>query len=101
MTLFSIGEFSRMSGLPVRTLRFYHEKGILIPFRVEAETGYRSYSAQNLEIAQVIRSLRSMDFDLETISTMLAGNQDDGDVLEFLDKQKVLPLARRHQGISL
>ena len=89
MNLFSIGEFSRMSGLPVRTLRFYHEKGILIPHRVEGETGYRSYSTQNLETAQIIRSLRGLDFDLETISTMLAGKQDDADVLEFLDEQKV------------
>ena len=30
-TTFSIGEFSQVTGLSVKTLRFYHEKGILIP----------------------------------------------------------------------
>ncbi|MFT7480376.1 MAG: DNA-binding transcriptional MerR regulator, partial [Gammaproteobacteria bacterium] len=31
MDLFSIGEFSRMSGITVKTLRFYHEKQLLVP----------------------------------------------------------------------
>ena len=88
MDLYSIGEFSRMSGLPVRTLRFYHERGLLTPTRVEAETGYRSYSRRDLETAQVIRALRGLDFGLDTIAEILTGREDDGDLLEYLERQK-------------
>ncbi len=87
MDLYSIGEFSRMSGLPVRTLRFYHDKGILPPTQVEAVTGYRFYSAKDLDVAQVVRSLRALDFSLETITKILADRTDDGDILEFLGQQ--------------
>jgi DNA-binding transcriptional MerR regulator len=90
MSLFSIGEFSRMSGLPVKTLRFYHEKGLLVPALVERETGYRNYDKGNLERAQVIVALRGLDFGLDSISEILAKHQDDGDILEFLE-------ARKHQ----
>lgn len=51
--MLSIGELSKAAGLPVKTLRFYHEKGVLIPARVEGD-GYRYYDSLNLEAAQVI-----------------------------------------------
>jgi DNA-binding transcriptional MerR regulator/effector-binding domain-containing protein len=88
MDLFSIGEFSRMSGLPVRTLRFYHKQRVLIPERVEADTGYRYYSHRDLENARVISALRALDFGLETITAILGERRDDGDILEFLARQR-------------
>ena len=47
--MFSIGEFSKITGLPVKTLRFYHEKRLLVPSCVDRETGYRYYDAANAE----------------------------------------------------
>lgn len=89
MDLYSIGEFSRMSGLPVKTLRFYHEKQLLIPAYVESDTGYRHYDKRNLESAQVIKALRQLDFGLDTVAEILRGEQDDADVLDFLERQKL------------
>lgn len=60
MSRFSIAEFSRMCGLPVKTLRFYHEKQLLIPAYVDRDTGYRHYDKHNLERAQVIVALRRL-----------------------------------------
>ena len=88
MTLFSIGEFSRASGLTVKTLRFYHEKQLLIPAHVERETGYRNYDKNNLERASVIVALRGLGFGLDAISAILAECQEDGDVLSFLEERK-------------
>jgi len=42
--MFSIGEFSRITGLSIKALRLYHEKGILVPGRVDDATGYRYYN---------------------------------------------------------
>src|SRR5687767_11652768 len=86
--MFSIGEFSTISGIPVRTLRFYHEKGLLVPAAVDVETGYRSYDERNLETARVIVALRGMEFSLEDIAQMLAGASDDADILAHLERQK-------------
>ena len=52
-TSYSIGEFSQITGLSVKTLRFYHEKGILIPTSVDEATGYRFYDAAKVEKARV------------------------------------------------
>jgi DNA-binding transcriptional MerR regulator/effector-binding domain-containing protein len=87
-TLYSIGEFSRMSSLAVKTLRFYHDKGLLVPCYVEPDTGYRHYNLRNLELAEVIKVLRGLDFSLAQIAKMLEGQPDDGDILEFLEAKK-------------
>ncbi len=86
--MFSIGEFSRISSIPVRTLRFYHEKNLLVPSAVDIETGYRSYDEQNLETARVIVTLRALDFSLDDIAEILAEASDDGDLLAHLEQQR-------------
>ena len=42
--MFSIGEFSRLGGVSVRTLRHYDEIGLLRPATVDPDTWYRGYS---------------------------------------------------------
>jgi DNA-binding transcriptional MerR regulator len=85
--MFSIGEFSTASGIPVRTLRFYHEKGVLVPAAVDVETGYRAYDQRSLEIARVIVALRGLEFSLDDIREILAGAADDADILDHLQRQ--------------
>jgi DNA-binding transcriptional MerR regulator len=86
--MFSIGEFSRISGLSVRTLRFYHEEGLLVPAAVDRETGYRSYDERNAEKARVIVTLRNMEFSLEEIREVFAGCEEDGDLLAHLEVKR-------------
>jgi DNA-binding transcriptional MerR regulator/DNA gyrase inhibitor GyrI len=85
---YSIGEFSQVTGLSVKTLRFYHEKGILIPSSVDAATGYRSYDASKIEKARVIMRLRAMEFSIEDIATVLGQCEDEADILNYLERQK-------------
>lgn len=86
--MFSIGEFSSASGIPVRTLRYYHEEGLLAPAAVDAATSYRSYNQHNLEVARVIVALRGLEFSLDDIRAILADCRDDEDVLAHLERQK-------------
>lgn len=46
--MFSIGEFARLGGVSVRTLRHYDEIGLLRPATVDQDTGYRGYTADQL-----------------------------------------------------
>ena len=48
--MFSIGEFSTITGITVRTLRFYHELGLLVPAAVDPATNYRTYDERNLKL---------------------------------------------------
>ena len=41
--LVPIGDFSRMTHLSVKALRFYHDQGLLEPARIDPSSGYRFY----------------------------------------------------------
>lgn len=68
----SIGDFSRATHLTVKTLRHYHQTGLLEPADVDPHTGYRRYTVEQLPAAQVIRRLRDLDMPLEQIQAVLA-----------------------------
>ena len=85
---YSIGEFSQITGLSVKTLRFYHEKGILTPSSVDEATGYRFYDSGKIEKARVIMRLRAMEFSIEDIAAVLGECSDEVDILNYLARQK-------------
>lgn len=92
--MFSIGEFSLATGIPVRTLRFYHDERLLVPAMVDPETNYRTYDERNLETAAAIVSLRALEFSLADIREILTECQDDDDILDHLERQKALLAAK-------
>ena len=71
----SIGEFSQLTHLSVRTLRRYHEADLLVPAHVDELNGYRYYTKEQIPAAQVIHRLRDLDVPLATIRRIL----DTGD----------------------
>jgi DNA-binding transcriptional MerR regulator len=68
----TIGEFSTVTHLSVRTLRRYHEAGLLDPAMVDSSSGYRYYSPDQIPAAQVIHRLRELDVPLAEIEAVLA-----------------------------
>lgn len=67
----SIGEFSRVSHLSVKTLRHYGEEGLLEPVRVDEITGYRYYAGEQLATAQIIRRLRGLEMSVPDVRAVL------------------------------
>jgi len=67
----AIGEFSRLTHLSVRTLRRYHDAGLLEPATVDDATGYRYYGAEQIPTAQVIHRLRELDVPLPDVQRIL------------------------------
>ena len=88
-TTYSIGEFSQITGLSVKTLRFYHEKGILLPASVDESSGYRFYDDGKIEKARIIMRLRQMEFSIEDIAAVLGKCEDEADILSYLERQKL------------
>ena len=69
--LLPIGAFSRASLLSIKSLRAYHESGLLVPVRVDPHTGYRAYHSSQLVDASVIYRLRSFDLPLDEVREVL------------------------------
>lgn len=69
---FTIGEVARRTGVPVKTLRFYSDEGLLPPADRTA-SGYRLYGEDDLVRLARIRTLRDAGLDLATIRAVLAG----------------------------
>ena len=65
--MYKIGDFSKIVGIPVRTLRFYDQYKVLQPSVVDNFTGYRYYSEENIIECEMIKLLKSLDFTLEEI----------------------------------
>ena len=64
---FSTGEFARLAGVSKHTLFYYDEIGLFSPEIKNKENGYRYYSAEQLDILDVIYVLRELDMTLEEI----------------------------------
>jgi DNA-binding transcriptional MerR regulator len=68
----SIGDFSRMTHLSVKTLRHYHDVGLLAPAETDKATGYRYYAKSQVPLAQVIRRFRALDMPVDEVRAILA-----------------------------
>jgi len=84
---FSIGEFSLITSLSIKTLRLYHEKGILVPAEVDSSSGYRYYDEANCETATSIKVLKEFDFSLAEIKELLDACDDESDMLVQLEEK--------------
>ncbi|GGJ54071.1 MerR family transcriptional regulator [Deinococcus roseus] len=67
----SIGKFSQLTRLSVRSLRFYDQVGLFRPLYTDPDTGYRYYQSEQFEIAERIRMFRSLELPLEDIRQIL------------------------------
>jgi DNA-binding transcriptional MerR regulator len=72
MSSLAIGDFSRATHLTVKTLRHYHETGLLEPARIDPQTGYRRYTTEQIPVAQIIKRFRDLDMPLIEIRAVLS-----------------------------
>lgn len=68
----TVGELARQAGVSPGILRHYDRLGLLRPTFTSA-AGYRLYTEQDRGRLELIRALRALDFDLETIGRLLRG----------------------------
>ena len=79
-----IGEFARVSQVPVKTLRYYDEIGLLKPAEVDRFTDYRYYSFNQLPRINRILALKDLGLSLEQISRLLEDNLSADEVQGML-----------------
>ena len=62
-----IGEFSKLTGVPIRTLRYYDEIDLFKPADIDLFTDYRYYKEEQVEDLNLINELKKVGFSLEEI----------------------------------
>ena len=85
--MFRIGEFSRLTQVSIRMLRYYDEVGILKPAEVDKWTGHRLYSVEQIPRLNKILYLRDSGLNISEIA--LALRTDDQSLLTQLDKKRL------------
>jgi DNA-binding transcriptional MerR regulator len=69
--MLKISDFSKLSLVSVKALRYYDERGLLKPARVDPSSGYRFYSASQLTRLNRILAMKDMGLDLSQIAFLL------------------------------
>ena len=65
--LYRIGEFSKLTGIPIRTLRYYDSIDLFKPSEVDLFTSYRYYKEEQVKDLELISELKEVGFTLEEI----------------------------------
>lgn len=82
--MFKIGEFSRLTRVPMKTLRYYDQIGLFKPGQVDRFTGYRYYTYDQLPRLNRILVLKGLGFSLEDIRQLVDGDLDASELRGML-----------------
>lgn len=86
--MFQIGEFSKLTQITIRMLRYYDEAGLLKPAEIDPWTGYRMYSADQIPVLNKIIYLRDSGFTVSEIAAALR-IRDDKFLVTQLDRKQL------------
>jgi DNA-binding transcriptional MerR regulator len=78
----TIGELSRRTGVPVKTLRFWSDEGLLPP-ATRSRSGYRLYAEDATVRLDLVRTLRDAGLGLEAIKKVLHNDLSLADALRL------------------
>lgn len=98
--MFRIGEFSKMSKITIKTLRYYDEEGLLKPEELDKFTGYRLYTTNQLIVVHKIKSLRQIGLSISEIKKILQDSSAARDILEQRKKEVLDLLVSEHDQLS-
>ena len=81
--MFKIGDFSKLSKVTIKALRYYEKEGLIIPAYIDEANGYRYYeSNQLLEISRII-SLRQIGLSIEEIKKLIKNEESLENILKI------------------
>lgn len=90
---YSIGEVSKICSIPIKTLRYYDEIGLMVPEFRNEESRYRYYSKRQMVNLFIIRQFRTLGFSLKNIKELFSDshlkdfNEKINERLEEIDEE--------------
>lgn len=97
--MYSIGKFSKLCDVPVKTIRYYNDIGLLEPSFIDQVTGYRYYDYDKIEELKTIQVLKNCHFSLKEIEQVTKG-QNDREDLELRLTNKIQELEGQQEMIA-
>lgn len=85
--MLKIGEFSKLTQVSIRMLRYYDENNLLKPMKVDEQNGYRYYAIEQIPKLQKILFLRNIGFGVAEMEKALA-HWDDALIKEQLQHKR-------------
>lgn len=85
---YRIGDFAIITRLTVKTLHYYHEEELLVPSRIDFDTGYRYYDNELIYTARIIATLRQWGFSIREIREIVLEYSEDSDLVEIIKKKR-------------
>lgn len=86
--MYKISDFSKITNLTIKALRYYDEEHILTPSYRNDENSYRYYDESDFQKAQLIIMLRAFDFSISEIKDVLANCDSPDDLSYYLEEKK-------------
>lgn len=90
----TVEEVSELTGISIRTLRYYDEIDLLKPAKV-TEAGYRLYDESSLKILRQIMFFREMEVPLSEIKVIMKDSESDN--RKILETQKMMLEIKRNR----
>jgi MerR family transcriptional regulator, copper efflux regulator len=81
-----IGEVARRSGLPIKTIRFYSEEGLIHPIG-RSQGGYRLFNEEVFAELSLIRTLKAMEIPLEDVRQILESRRSGACTCDALQQR--------------
>jgi DNA-binding transcriptional MerR regulator len=82
--MLKIGDFSRLSRVSVRMLRYYDDAGLVKPEKIDEFTGYRYYSESQLPAMWKINTLKDMGFGVAAIREIMKCEDNSQEMEQLL-----------------
>lgn len=86
--LMLIGEIAEFFGVSRKAIRLYEKKGIIKPVKVDAQNGYRYYSADQVQQLNALLELKALGFSLDEIKAVMDGEAAKDSLLATLEKKR-------------
>lgn len=87
--LLKIGEIAAFFNVSVKAIRLYEKKGIIVPARIDPDTGYRYYTAGQVQTLNALLELKTLGFSLSEIKNIMSGGIDAGGLAAALAQKRL------------
>lgn len=89
-TYFSVGEISKLTNVPIQTLRYYDKMGLLKPAYINEQNNYRYYSINQFIKIDLLKQCKLMGLSLKEIEELLKGEITADSMIKILEQQRMV-----------
>lgn len=95
---YSIGKVSTLCNVPIKTLRYYDNIGLLVPDYRDSDSNYRYYTQDQILTLFIIRKLKHLGIPLKEISQIVS--QRNADAMGVYIRERLLEISKMIEDLN-